>query len=77
MVGHLIAAGHEVFLHRVRDASQHLVEAGGKALDNPKAVAETADVIILMLPDTPDVEAVLFGDDGVAKGLATGNSLST
>ncbi|WP_244487120.1 2-hydroxy-3-oxopropionate reductase [Devosia sp. Leaf420] len=71
MVGHLIAAGHEVFLYRVKDVSQHLVEAG-KALDNPKAVAEAADVIILMLPDTPDVEAVLFGDDGVAQGLAMG-----
>ena len=72
MAGHLIAAGHEVFLNRVKAASQHLVEAGGTALDSARAVAEAADIIILMLPDTPDVEAVLFGADGVAEGCAPG-----
>lgn len=72
MAGQLIAAGHEVFLHRVKDVSQHLVEAGGKALESARAVAEAADVVILMLPDTPDVEAVLFGGDGVASGLSAG-----
>lgn len=70
MAGHLIAAGHDVFLHRVRDVSQHLVEAGGKALDSAKAVAEAADTVILMVPDTPDVEAVLFGENGVAAGIS-------
>ncbi len=70
MAGHLIAAGHDVFLHRVKDVSQHLVEAGGKALDSARAVAEAADTIILMVPDTPDVEAVLFGEDGVAAGIS-------
>jgi len=72
MAGHLIAAGHEVFLHRVKDVSRHLVEAGGKALESARAVAEAADVVILMLPDTPDVEAVLFGSDGVASGVSAG-----
>lgn len=72
MAGHLIAAGHDVFLHRVKDASQPLVEAGGKALGTARAVAEAAEIIILMLPDTPDVEAVLFGPDGVAGGCAPG-----
>ena len=72
MAGHLIAARHDVFLNRVKAVSQHLVEAGGKPLDTPRAVAEAAEVIILMLPDTPDVEAVLFGADGVAAGLSSG-----
>ncbi len=72
MAGHLIAAEHDVFLHRVKDASQHLIEAGGKALGTARAVAEAAEIIILMLPDTPDVEAVLFGPDGVAEGCAPG-----
>ena len=72
MAGHLIAAGHDVFLHRVKDASQPLVEAGGKALGTARAVAEAAEIIILMLPDTPDVEAVLFGPDGVAESCAPG-----
>lgn len=72
MAGHLIAAGHEVFLNRVKAASQHLVDAGGKPLDSARAVAEASDIVVLMLPDTPDVEAVLFGADGVAEGCAPG-----
>ncbi|WP_108460202.1 2-hydroxy-3-oxopropionate reductase [Devosia naphthalenivorans] len=72
MAAHLIAAGHSVALHRVKEVSQFLVDQGGVALDSARAVAETSDVIILMLPDTPDVEAVLFGADGVAAGLSAG-----
>lgn len=72
MAEHLINAGHNLFLHRVKPASENLVKAGGKALDSAKAVAEASEVIILMLPDTPDVEAVLFGENGVAEGMAKG-----
>lgn len=72
MAGHLIDAGHHVSLHRVKQVSQSLVDKGGKALDSARAVAEASDVIILMLPDTPDVEAVLFGAHGVAEGLSAG-----
>ncbi|HEV7719382.1 MAG TPA: 2-hydroxy-3-oxopropionate reductase [Arsenicitalea sp.] len=72
MAAHLIAAGHTLFLYRVKPASQELVDKGGKALDSARAVAEASDVIILMLPDTPDVEAVLFGENGVASGLSKG-----
>jgi len=72
MASHLIAAGHQVALHRVKEASQALVEQGGKALSSAQAVAEASDIVILMLPDTPDVEAVLFGPEGVAAGLAPG-----
>lgn len=72
MAEHLIAAGHELFLHRVKAKSQSLVEKGGTALDTPRAVAEAAEVIVLMVPDTPDVEQVLFGPDGVAEGLDAG-----
>jgi len=72
MVGHLIDAGHTLFLHRVKEVSRFLVEKGGKAVDSPRAVAEQTDVIILMVPDTPDVEQVLFGENGVASGLEPG-----
>jgi 2-hydroxy-3-oxopropionate reductase len=48
------------------------VAKGGKAAPSAKAVAEAADIVILMLPDTPDVEAVLFGEAGVASGLSAG-----
>ena len=72
MAGHLIAAGHTLVLNRVKPASQELVDKGGTAADTARAVAEAADVIILMVPDTPDVEAVLFGEGGVAEGLSPG-----
>ena len=49
-----------------------LVEAGGNACANGKEVAQKADIIITMVPDTPHVEAVLFGDNGVAAGLTQG-----
>jgi 2-hydroxy-3-oxopropionate reductase len=72
MAEHLIDAGHVLHLNRVKESSQHLVTKGGKPVANASAVAEAADIIILMLPDTPDVEAVLFGEDGVASGLSAG-----
>nr|WP_306265494.1 2-hydroxy-3-oxopropionate reductase [Pararhizobium sp. IMCC3301] len=72
MAGHLIATGHNVFLHRVKEVSQDLVTAGGIALDSAAAVAAASEVVVLMLPDTPDVEEVLFGDHGVASCLQDG-----
>jgi 2-hydroxy-3-oxopropionate reductase len=72
MAENLIKAGHSLSLNRVKQASQYLVDQGGKALETPRAVAAASDVVILMLPDTPDVEAVLFGQDGVASGLSAG-----
>jgi len=75
MAQHLIEGGHTVFLNRVKDESQHLVEKGGLAVATASEVAQASDVIILMLPDTPDVEAVLFGRDGVAEGLGDGKTV--
>ncbi len=72
MAENLIDAGYSLVLSRVKPVSQHLVDKGGKAAENPRAVAQAADIVILMLPDTPDVEAVLFGKDGVAEGLSKG-----
>jgi 2-hydroxy-3-oxopropionate reductase len=72
MAGHLIDAGHELLLHRVKDASQLLVEKGGKPVASAADAARAADVVILMLPDTPDVAEVLFGSGGVAEGLSPG-----
>ena len=72
MAGHLIEAGHTLHLHRVKDASQFLVDQGGKAMPSGKAVAEASEIVILIVPDTPDVETVLFSPDGVAAGLSKG-----
>jgi 2-hydroxy-3-oxopropionate reductase len=73
MAGHLIDAGDTLFLNRVKAVSEDLVTKGGKPLDTAKAVAAASEIVILMLPDTPDVEAVLFGKDGVAEGLKPGS----
>ena len=72
MADHLVEAGHEIFVHRIKPVSQFLVDKGATALDSPRLVAEAAEVNILMVPDTPDVEAVLFGKSGLLEGLAEG-----
>ena len=73
MAGHLIDAGHTVHLNRIKQASEFLVEKGGKPADTPREVAAASEIVILMVPDTPDVEHVLFGPDGVAEGLKPGS----
>ena len=72
MAGHLIKGGHRVFLHSHGGVQQALTDAGGIACANGKEVAQKADIIITMVPDTPHVEDVLFGDNGVAQGLSKG-----
>ncbi len=72
MAGHLIDGGHEAFLTSRSGVPQELLDKDAKACDTARAVAEAADVIMTMVPDTPDVEKVLFGEDGVAEGLSAG-----
>jgi 2-hydroxy-3-oxopropionate reductase len=69
MAAHLIKAGHDVFLNTRSKVPADLLTGKGVACASAKEVAEKADIIFLMLPDTPDVAAVLFGDNGVAAGL--------
>ena len=65
MVAHLMAAGNTVYVFDVVPQSvQELVKKGAIACKSNKEVAQNTDVIIIMVPDTPDVEAVLFGKDG-------------
>jgi 2-hydroxy-3-oxopropionate reductase len=71
MAGHLIAAGHEVHLYTIEGVPADLA-AKGKVAKNAAEVAKNADIIITMVPDTPHVEAVLFGENGVAQGLSKG-----
>ena len=72
MAGHLIKAGHEVFLFSIPSIPAELVDAGGKPCVSGKEVAQNADVIITMGPDTPHVAAALFDPDGIAEGLTSG-----
>lgn len=71
MAGHLKAAGHEVVVPERASLSAE-ARAAFTVVANATAVAQAAEVIILMVPDTPDVEAVLFGANGVAAGLSAG-----
>lgn len=75
MAGHLIAAGHSLFLKSGRSVPEALVAAGGTPCASAAEVAQRSDVVILMLPDTPDVAAVLFGEDGVDAGLSAGKTV--
>ena len=69
MAAHLIKAGHEVFLTTRSKVPAELLTGKAVACASAQEVAEKADIIFMMLPDTPDVQKVLFGDKGVAAGL--------
>lgn len=76
MARNLIRAGYApVVFNRTREKMQPLVEAGARGASSPRQVAKDADVIITMVSDTPDVEMVLFGPDGVAGGLSCGQTV--
>jgi 2-hydroxy-3-oxopropionate reductase len=72
MAGHLVNAGHEVFINTRSKVPQDLASSSAIQCGSPSEVAEKADIILMMLPDTPDVEKVLFGDKGIAAGLSKG-----
>ncbi len=73
MAHHVLAAGFALTVHsRSRGPVDELVAAGARDGGSPAGVARASDVVILMLPDPPDVHDVLFGADGVAEALAAG-----
>jgi 2-hydroxy-3-oxopropionate reductase len=71
----LRAGGHDLFVHTRGTLRPELAEAGATRCKSAKAVAQQADIVFTMVPDTPDVQAVLFGDDGVASGLTKGKTV--
>ena len=74
MARNLLAAGHPLTVHsRSAAPVDELVAEGAARASTPAEVAAASDVTITMLPDTPDVEAVLFGDGGVREGAAAGS----
>ncbi|WP_298231237.1 2-hydroxy-3-oxopropionate reductase [uncultured Azohydromonas sp.] len=72
MCGHLIKAGHQLFVHTVGKVPQDIADSSATVCTSARGVAERADIIFIMVPDTPDVEAVLFDERGVLSGLSTG-----
>jgi len=74
MAGHLVKAGHRVYVYDLNpEPIRELSAKGAVACRSSKEVAEKSDVIILMVPDTPDAEQVLFGREGVAEGVKKGS----
>src|SRR5271165_5661993 len=69
MAGHLVKAGHSLFVNTIGPVPAELVEAGVKVCATGREVAQHGELIVVMVPDTADVEAVLFSKDGVADGL--------
>jgi 2-hydroxy-3-oxopropionate reductase len=72
MAANLIKGGHQLFLHSRSGVPADLTAGGGKACASGKEVAQHSDVVITMVPDTPDVEKALFAAGGVAEGLTKG-----
>ncbi|MDH3690997.1 MAG: 2-hydroxy-3-oxopropionate reductase [Gammaproteobacteria bacterium] len=76
MAGHLQAAGHELYLLKHEHAlPQNLLDGGAHDCASAKEVAQSAEIIITIVPDTPQVEEVLFGQTGVAEGLSQGKTV--
>jgi len=72
MAGHLVAGGHSLFAYSRRELPAALRERGTVSCKSSEEVAKESDIVILMVPDTPNVEEILFGPNGVARGLSPG-----
>jgi len=75
MAGHLLKAGHTVFVHSIPSIPEDVVKAGATACTSGKDVARNADIIFVMVPDTPHVNDVLFSENGVAAGISKGKTV--
>ena len=75
MAGHLVNAGHQVFINTRSKVPADLASSKATQCSTPREVAEQADMIFMMVPDTPDVEKVLFGENGIAAGLTKGKTV--
>ena len=69
MALHLVNAGHQLFVNTVGQLPEGITASTAIPCANASDVTRSADVVFIMVPDTPDVEAVLFGENGVASGL--------
>lgn len=72
MATHLVDAGYHLFVYTPGKLPEHLIEKHVTICLSSQGVAERADIILIMVPDTPDVENALFGKQGVAAGLTAG-----
>jgi 4-hydroxybutyrate dehydrogenase / sulfolactaldehyde 3-reductase len=74
MAANVLAKGHALTVHDARpEAVARLTARGAQAAETPAAVAAASDIVITMLPDAPDVEAVALGPSGVVSGIRPGS----
>ena len=74
MALHLVNAGHTLYVSAARKVPEAVKASAAIPCATPGEVARHAEVVFLMVPDTPDVESVLFGENGVAAGLGAGGA---
>ena len=73
MAKNLMEAGYELVLYnRTLEKAEELAEDGAEVAANPREVAENSDIVVTMLPDSPDVRNVVAGEDGVLEGIKEG-----
>jgi 2-hydroxy-3-oxopropionate reductase len=70
---HLLKAGYKVTVLKKSASATSLAAEGAVLVDTPKEVAENSDVVITCLPDSPEVEAMVLGENGVIDGLSSGD----
>jgi len=73
MAKHLLDAGYPLSVLSSSAAVNELQTAGASVIDTPKSMAEQADVIITMLPDSPEVESVVLGKNSLVEGIKSGS----
>jgi 2-hydroxy-3-oxopropionate reductase len=72
MALHLIEAGHQLHVHTRSELPEAIAATSARRCASGAEVARQSDIVFTMVPDTPDVETVLFGETGVAAGLSKG-----
>jgi 2-hydroxy-3-oxopropionate reductase len=76
MARNVLEAGYDLVVYnRSREPVDEMVEDGASAASNPRAVAENSDIVITMLPDSPDVREVVAGENGALEGVGEGSLL--
>ena len=74
MAKNILKAGHEVIVHnRTREKEESLAAAGAKRAASPREAAANAEIIVICVSDTPDVEGIILGDEGVIHGAPQGS----
>ena len=73
MALHLVNAGHQLFVNTVGELPASIASSSAKACASAEEVTRNADSVFTMVPDTPDIEAELFGASGIAAALKAGH----